>query len=290
MGEVDWPFRGVEALDAGLLTARELRRFYRPVYPGVYALRGTELSALERARAAWLWSRRRGVLAGLSAHAVLGATWIQPGLPAELIHTNQRTPPLVVVHADTLASGETQIIAGMAVTTPPRTAFDIGRRSALVEGVQRIDALMNATNLKIADIAAVTALHGGVRGLAQLRRTLTFVDGGAESPYESMTRLVLMQAGFPPLATQLDVPGRYGVTFARIDMGWPDYLVGVEFDGAHHWTDARQRTWDIDRLAKLQELGWLIVRVSSGMLHHRSRVFLERVATALLSRGCPKTW
>lgn len=106
MDDVDWPFRGAEALDARLLTARKLQRFYSPVYPGVYALRGAELSALQRGHAAWLWSRRRGVVAGLSAQAVLGAKWVEPGLPAELIHRNHRTPPLIVVHADTLASGE----------------------------------------------------------------------------------------------------------------------------------------------------------------------------------------
>jgi hypothetical protein len=45
MGDLRWPFRGAEALDAGAITARELRRFYAPVYPGVYVPRGVELSA-----------------------------------------------------------------------------------------------------------------------------------------------------------------------------------------------------------------------------------------------------
>lgn len=290
MDDVDWPFRSAEALDAGLVTVRELRRCYSPVYPGVYAPRGVELSASKRARGAWLWSRRRGIVAGLSAQATLGAKWVEPGLSAELVHRNQRTPPLIAVHADRLASGETQDVGRMRVTTPARTAFDVGRRLPLLEGVQRIDALMNATHLKVADIAAVAALHPGVRGLVQLRSTLACVDGGAESPYESMTRLILMRAGFPPLQTQIAVADRYGVTFARIDMGWRDYLVGVEFDGAHHWTDSKRRTWDIDRLARLQELGWVMVRVSSGLLHHRPQVFLARVASALLARACPKTW
>lgn len=288
MDDVDWPFRGREVLGAGLLSVRELRRFYCPVYPGVYALRGADLSALQRARAAWLWSRRRGVVAGLSAQALLGAKWVEPGLPAELIHRNYRTPTLIVVHSDTLAPGETKSIGEMTVTAPARTAFDVGRRLPFVDGIQRIDALMNATHVKVADIVA--ALHPGVRGLAQLYRILTFVDGGAESPYESLTRLVLMQAGLPPLETQIEVCDRYGAMFARIDMGWREYSVGVEFDGAQHWTDPKRRTWDIDRLARLQELGWVIVRVSSGLLHYRPRVIVERVASALLSRDCPKTW
>ncbi|BBB43018.1 hypothetical protein D2E64_27315 [Mycobacteroides abscessus] len=32
--------------------------------------------------------------------------------------------------------------------------------------------------------------------------------------------------------------------------------VGVEFDGAQHWTDSAQCAKDIERYAELQSLGW----------------------------------
>jgi hypothetical protein len=290
MGELRWPFRGAEALDAGAITARELRRFYASVYPGVYAPRGVELSALQRSRAAWLWSRRRGIVAGLSASALLGTKWIEPGLPAELVHVNRREPSMLTVHTDYLARGETRSVDGMLVTTAARTAFDIGRRLDLEGGVQRIDALMNATDVKAAEVEAVAARRPGVRGLRQLRETLNLVDGGAESPYESLTRLLLVQAGFPRPQTQIPVLDEYGFVIARIDMGWTEWLVGVDFDGAHHWTNPKQRTWDVERYAKLPELGWIDVRLTSGMLHNNPRAFLDRVSAALVGRGCPKTW
>src|SRR6185312_2457809 len=167
-----WPFRGWEAVGSGAIRVRDLRRFYFPVYPGVYIPRGVELSADQRSRASWLWSGRRGVVAGLSASAVLGAKWIQPGLPAELVHSNRRPPPMLTVHTNELCDGETQIADAMTATTPARTAFDIGRRSDLKVGVQRLDALMNATDLKVTDIEAVAERHPGVRGLRQLHRTL----------------------------------------------------------------------------------------------------------------------
>ncbi len=290
MAEIEWPFRGWDAVEAGKLSVHELRRFYAPVYPGVYVPRGAELSTLQRTRAAWLWSRRRGVVAGLSASAMLGAKWVAPDLPAELIHANRRPPQLLVVYSDVLAAGESRTFAGMPVTTPARTAFDIGRRSPLTDGVQRIDALMNATDLKVSAIEAVIAKHPGVRGLRQLRQTIDLVDGGAESPYESLTRLLLVQAGFPRPQTQIPVSDEYGFVIARIDIGWPEYLVGVDFEGAHHWTDAKQRTWDVERYTKLPELGWNDIRLTSGMLHNRSDEFLSRVGEALIARGCPKTW
>ncbi len=288
--ELEWPIRGWEAVDAELLSVRELRRFYVPVYPGVHVPREVELSPAQRARAAWLWSHRRGVLAGLSAAAMLGVKWIEPGLPAELVHSNRRPPPMLIVHTDGIEAGETRRVDGMRVTTAARTAFDIGRRLELVAGVQRVDALMNATDVKAGDIESVAALHPGVRGLRQLRRTLDLVDGGAESPYESLTRLLFVQAGFPRPETQIPVFDEYGVLVAVIDMGWRDYLVGVDFEGAHHWTDPRQRRRDAERYMRLPELGWTDFRVTSSMVHHAPRAILNRVGAALVARGCPRTW
>jgi hypothetical protein len=288
--QLEWPFRGWEAIDAGRLTARQLRRLHVPVYPGVHMPRGVDLSAVRRATAAWLWSQRRGVLAGLSAAAMLGTRWVEPHMPAELIHTNRRPPSNLLVHTDDLATGETRLIGRMTVTTPARTAFDIGRRMKLDAGVQRIDALMNATDLKVAEIESVAALHPGVRGLTQLRQTLELVDGGAESPWESLTRLLFVQNGFPPPETQIPVRDEYGVLVAVIDIGWRDYLVGVDFEGAHHWTDARQRHWDAERFTRLPELGWQDFRVTSRMVCRAQRLILNRVGAALIARGCPKTW
>jgi hypothetical protein len=290
MQPIKWPFRAAEALDAEALTFRELRRFHAAVYPGVWVPRGVELSPQQRARAAWLWSGRAGVLAGLSASALLGAKWIEPDAPAELVHTNRRPPPLLIVHSDTLRTGETQTVAGMRVTTPARTAFDIGRRLQLKEGVQRIDALMNATDLKAVDVEELIGQHRGARGVRQLAKTLQLVDGGAESPYESLTRLLLVQAGFPRPQTQIPVYDDSGYRFARIDMGWSEWLVGVDFEGAHHWTDPKQREWDAERYAKLAELGWADIRLTSRTLHKNPRVFLDRVGATLIARGCPKTW
>jgi hypothetical protein len=289
MGEMPWPFRGTEAVAAGALSVRELYRFYQPVYPGVYAPPDAEPSAIQRAVAAWLWSRRRGVVAGLSASAVLGTKWINGLVAAELVHHNRRAPQMLTVHSDELSLGETTEVDGMTVTTPARTAFDLGRRLNLKDGVKRIDALMNATQLKVVEIESVIEGHPGVRGLGKLRKTLSLVDGGAESPYESLTRLMLVGAGLPHPQTQLPVFDELGFVVAYLDMGWPEYRVGVEFDGAQHWTDARQRSRDVERLADLEALGWTIIHVSSDMLR-TSAVVVGRVSAALEAAGCPRRW
>ena len=44
MQQPPWPFIAAEAIDAGMLTFRELRRFHEAVYPGVGVPRGVDLS------------------------------------------------------------------------------------------------------------------------------------------------------------------------------------------------------------------------------------------------------
>ncbi len=142
---------------------------------------------------------------------------------------------------------------------------------------------MNATQLAAADVGEVIDRHPGARGLNRLRRVLELVDGGAESPYESLTRLILVQAGLPPPQTQVRAVDEFGFTVARVDMAWPEKRVAVEYDGAHHWTDPRQRRRDIERLAELESLGWIVIRISSDMLRTPAAI-VARVRAALASR------
>jgi hypothetical protein len=289
MAELPWPFIGSEALAAHVIPERAMRTLYEPVYPDVYIPWGVPPSAVARAKAAWLWSRRRGTVAGQSAAAMLGTKWVDGAQAAELIHDNRRPPAQLIVHSDTLATGETLEVDGMAVTTAARTAFDLGRRtSSRLRAVQRLDALVNATDVKLIDIEAVMAAHPGARGMPRLRKVLPVVDGGAESPQETLTRLVLIDAGLPRPRTQIQVYDDCRCFVARIDMGYEDVLVGIEYDGPQHWTDPAVRQRDIDRQVALQDLGWKIIRASRDLLKFRRGTFVERVAAALRDRGV--TW
>jgi very-short-patch-repair endonuclease len=63
-------------------------------------------------------------------------------------------------------------------------------------------------------------------------------------------------------------------------MGWREWRVAVEYDGVQHWADRRQRSWDIDRIAILEAMGWTVIRVSAEMFD-RSDVILSRVMAKL---------
>jgi hypothetical protein len=286
MTEPNWPFLGLEVLAAKALPERAMRSLYEPVYPGVYIPGGIELTAAQRAEAAWLWSRRRAAVSGHSAAALLGAKWVDGTLNAELIYANRHPPAGIKVRSEALLPDEVSEIRGIPVTSPTRTAFDIGRRvSSRLRAVQQLDALANATDVKDVDVEAIMARHPGARGLRNLRRVLPLVDGGAESPQETRTRLALIDAGLPAPRTQIVVRDEYGEFVARIDMGYEALRVGIEYDGPQHWTSAEQRDRDIDRYSALRDLGWVIVRVSSELLKYRQGTFIARVVDALHAAG-----
>lgn len=229
MTELPWPFVGAEVLAAREIPERAMRALYEPVYPGVYVPWGVEPSAVERAKAAWLWSRRRGVVAARSAAAMLGAKWIDGSQPAELIHDNRKPPKKLIVYTDSLSVGEVCPVDGTSVTTAARTAFDLGRHApSPLSAVQRLDALTNATDVKAVDVEAIIVAHPYVRGLPQLRKVLPMVDGGAESPQETAARLALFDAGLPAPRTQFRVFGAYGEFVGRLDMAYETVKVGID--------------------------------------------------------------
>jgi hypothetical protein len=287
MQRLEWPFRGTEALAAGIVTPHRLRTDFEAVHRNVYIPRGKKLTPVTRAIAAWLWSGRSATLAGLSAAALHRTRWIDDWLPAELNRRSRDKARGIILHSDSLDDDETCMRDGIRLTTPARTAFDLGRRKGLITAVIRLDALMHSTELKPADVELLADRHRGVRGLVQLRQALLIADGGAESPCETKTRLMLIGSGLPWPRTQIVVRNDWGVVVARIDMGWEEWKVGVEFDGAQHWTDPAQRTRDIDRLAELQARGWAIIRVSADMLRYRPQVVVARTRAAMLAAGCP---
>lgn len=265
---------GSEALADGTLTRQMLRTRYVKVHHNVYAPLGLDLNAVQRAKAAWLWPQRKATLAGDSPAAMLGTRWLPRDAPAELARVRYPAPPGIVIHGGAFADDETCTVGGIACTTPARTAYDIGRRVQDDEAVVRIDALLNATGCAASEIERLAGRYSGARGIRQLRTWLALVDSGAESPQETKLRLLLVRAGLPKPRTQIAVGSR------RIDMGWPNWMVGVEYDGAQHWTDPRQHAEDIERLEFLAAQGWTIVRVSARQLRYDPGGVVRRVRRA----------
>jgi hypothetical protein len=271
------PFIGSEALAAGRVSWYELDRYYTAIMPNVYLDKRLRPSLSQRSYAAWLWSRREGVIAGAAASALHGAKWVEDDAPVELIWRNARVPRGVLTRAESLLDGESQLFGCLRVTTPERTAFDLGRRGDLVSSVARLDALTRATDVKAADVAELAIRHPRTRGLRQLERALDLVDAGAQSPKETWLRLLLIGAGFPRPRTQIPVLGVDGFPLYFLDMGWEDIMLTVEYDGDQHRTTREQFVRDVGRLEYITRVGWTHIKV---LAEHRERDIIRRVRRA----------
>jgi hypothetical protein len=257
----NFPFVGSEALASGLVKKYELRAHFRAVFPDVYVPTNAVLTMHQRAKAAWLYSHRQGVVAGLTASALHGAKWVDDDSPIELIWSKARRPRGLRTYDMRLHSTEFVDLGGMRITTVERTAFDVARRGRLDDAIARLDALGNARSFKADDVLAVGDRHRGARGLRQLRTALEVYDPGAASPRETWLRLLLIRAGYPRPQTQIPVLSADGCRQYYLDMGWEDLMLAIEYDGEQHRVDPIQFAYDIQRSEDLDELGWTLVRV-----------------------------
>ena len=191
-----------------------------------------------------------------------------------------------MIHRGTIAADEICLRQSIDCTTPARTAYDIGRRVSGDTAIVRIDALLNATGCKVDDVELIANRYPGARHIRRLRYALDLADGGAESPKETELRLLLVRDGLPRPVTQILVINPKGRS-RRIDMGWSQWKVGVEYDGEQHWNNPDDHADDIERLEFLASQGWIIVRVSARQLRYDRAGILRRVRGALTRRGCP---
>jgi hypothetical protein len=258
------PFIGSEAIAAGALAKAQLATRCRRLFPDIYLARDVDVDTKIRAKTSWLWTGRRGVVAGFAAAAMHGSKWVDDTRVVELIHDNWRSPAGIQTHGDRIEDDEIETVAGIPVTSSARTALDFGCWYPTMTAVAGIDALARALEIKATDVELLARRYPGRRGILRARQAMELFDAGAQSPKESWLRVVLIQAGLPRPQTQIPVLDEMGNSIAYLDMGWDDVKVAVEYDGEQHRVDRRQYTWDVRRLESLERLGWIVVRVVAG--------------------------
>ncbi|WP_433503420.1 endonuclease domain-containing protein [Pseudonocardia halophobica] len=271
--DLSLPFRGSEATATGSLTRGALRgpRFRR-LLPDVYVPADLSVDLALRARAAAVWAGEGAVVAGWAAAELLGASCGPRDAPVDLIVRagTTRPPAGVLLRRTGLWSDETTHRAGVVVTTPARTAFDVARWAPdLVERVAGVDAVAHVWRLEVDRIRSLWRRHLGAHGNADLAEVLRLVDPRAESPMESRIRVALHLAGLPRPRVQ------HRVGPHRLDLAYPEALLGVEHDGPHH-REAEHARRDLEREAFLARAGWRVVRFASWtVLHEPDRIARE---------------
>ncbi|TQF68431.1 DUF559 domain-containing protein [Rhodococcus spelaei] len=285
MGRILVPFRASTAIEQGLVNRYQIRHQYTRIYPDTYLHRDIELDAVVRAQAVWCWSGGRGVLAGWSAAALWGTKWIAADTPGAIARAEHMYPPRgLTLYRDSLPASEFRLRGSYPVTDPARTAFDLGRKLPLDAAVEAVDAIYQATELTRAELTVFTAQHPGERGVVQLREVIALSDEGAESPWETKTRLAIVRAGLPRPDTQIAVHTKDGMFIGRVDMIWERWRVIVEYDGDHHF-DSAQRNRDVERWNALEAAGWRVIRVKARQLTRGRATLMGQIRTVLHDAG-----
>ncbi|MDY6055870.1 hypothetical protein [Micrococcus sp.] len=102
----------------------------------------------------------------------------------------------------------------------------------LRESVVPLDRLAHT---RPADVAAWARTNAEVpthdAGRRRFARACAFLDGRAESPGESVSRVIMEELGFAPPLLQHEVFSADGRFLGRVDFFWPEAGVAGEFDG-----------------------------------------------------------
>src|SRR5690606_12811527 len=114
----------------------------------------------------------------------------------------------------------------------------------------------------------------------QARELVVLADGRAECRQESQLRLVLIDGGLPPPEPQIWVHDRDGIPRFRIDLGYREQRVGIEYDGVTHLDRDRFRS-DRERMNWLDSQGWTMRYFTDRDLYRRPGHIVATVRAAL---------
>ncbi|MGH8970702.1 MAG: hypothetical protein ACRDV1_12215 [Actinomycetes bacterium] len=289
----DQPFTARQAADVGLTRSAlwrlrqggGVRRLLTDVYvdasvPDALDLRVAALALVVPAdavvclrAAAWVW--------GVDALR-MGAHLAVP--PVDVLRPAGRSASRrtgVAGRSGALPDGDAVTLCGIQVTTPVRTAVDLGRLLCRPDALAALDAMRRLPGLDPVTLAAAVERFGRHRGVVQARELAGLADPRSESAMESRTRLRARDAGFPPFEPQVEVFDPAGAFVARLDLGRRAERKAIEYDGDQAHGSAPQQRHDHVRRRRAEGCGWGIAVVTGGQVLSRALLFEYGVAELL---------
>lgn len=190
-----------------------------------------------------------------------------------------------------IESSDVTFTDGVHHTTPLRTASDLLRRLYRPYALAAADGLAHAGLVAVDELQDFVARLKGYPGIVQARSLSHFIEPLAQSAGESWQRLRILDAGFPRPVAQLEVTDGAGGTYF-LDHGYPEILVGAEFDGRQFHTLEGDREHDSQRRDLLSDVfGWRWAVARREDLFGTSTAFEERLGEYLGMRPLlPRRW
>jgi len=292
----DRPFTAAEARGLGvprhLLRQLESTGVLRHVVRGVWAPADLPDDVGTRARALALVAPPDAVVVDRHAGWLHGAEMVlAPGehlalRPLSLFrpagHGRVRTA-MTTSGERALRPSDVTTVEGIRVTTPLRTAWDLGRVRWADQALSGSDAMMRLGVFDRDDYLRGILRFARTRWVTTLRAVAPLVDGRSESPGESVLRLRCTESPLPPLEPQHVVRRDDGSIVARLDLGNEEHRLGVEYDGAEWHSSPDQLRHDRERREELADLGWLVAAYGKREVFGQHRI-IDDALIALAAR------
>lgn len=158
-------------------------------------------------------------------------------------------------------------MGGVPFTTPTRTAADLLRWLRPHMGLACADVFAARGLVQTEAVLAMLSRWPGGRFVKQARRLAEFIEPLTESYGESWLRLRILDAGFPRPTAQIPIMDEQGRLVYRLDLGWPERKIGIEYDGEEFHSSAAAMAADAIRRESLaRRFGWNVVGVGREVL------------------------
>lgn len=190
----------------------------------------------------------------------------------------------------TFRSDDVTEINGLRLTTPIRTAWDLGRDRWTERSIAAMDQMLRLEMFSKEELVEGVARFRGMRWVRVLRAIAPLTDHRAESPPESVLRLRWIETlPFPP-TPQLEVWDEEFL--ARLDLANEEWRFGAEYDGSEWHSSRAQQAHDLARRELCAERGgWVIIPFRKknlfGPTHNAEALLREGAARA---RDLARAW
>jgi very-short-patch-repair endonuclease len=145
-----------------------------------------------------------------------------------------------------------RMVGDLRVAAPAWTIAELAEQLSLVDLVIAIDSVLHGGHATMSELAGAVVPRR--RGVRRLRQALTLADGRAESPWETVLRLLHRLAGVD-VEPQYEVTDEHGRFVARADLWVRGTTRLPECDGAGH-RDRGQHQADLAREKALARAGF----------------------------------
>ncbi|MGK5738452.1 DUF559 domain-containing protein [Micromonospora sp. URMC 103] len=208
-----------------------------------------------------------GVLREDQVHVQLPASVPRPRLPGLVVH-HSALPVRPV------------LVGGLPCVPAARCAVDLARRVRRLDALPVLDAALRSGAVTRDELLAELPAHRALRGVRQARDLVPLADGRAECRQESQLRLIVLDGRLPAPEPQIWVHDSYGIRRYRLDLGYRECRLGVEYDGQSHLNRDRLRN-DRERMNWLDANGWRMRYFTDQDLYRRPQHIITTIRAAL---------